>query len=158
MSVSQNYVLRHGNRFVRSRLMPKSSAFRHSRIYRWKIRGACPRIFRIFIEIGLRPKSLMDFCDSLKGAVKTAPFCVLRALFYKMRQSTGKCVNHVLALPETMLLLTWWPPLHGLNAILRFVVYMVSKRRRFILETAAYFCTYITLQLSELGLPWPSWW
>ena len=57
------------SRFVRSRLMPKSSAFRHSRIYRRKIRGACPRIFRIFIEIGLRPKSLIDFCNSLTGAV-----------------------------------------------------------------------------------------
>ena len=66
LSVSQNYVLRHGNRFVRSRLMPKSSAFRHSRIYRRKIRGACPRIFQILIEIGLRPKSLIDFCNSLK--------------------------------------------------------------------------------------------
>ena len=65
LSVSQNFVLRHGNRFVRSRLMPKSSAFRHSRIYRRKIRGACPRIFRIFIEIGLRPKKLIDFCNSL---------------------------------------------------------------------------------------------
>ena len=65
-SVSQNYILRHGNRFVRSRLMPKSSAFRHSRIYRRKIRGACPRIFRIFIEIGLCPKSLIDFCNSNK--------------------------------------------------------------------------------------------
>ena len=54
------------SRFVRSRLMPKSSAFRHSRIYRRKIRGACPRIFRIFIEIGLRPKSLIGFCNSLK--------------------------------------------------------------------------------------------
>ena len=48
--------------------MPKSSAFRHSRIYRRKIRGACPRIFQIFIEIGLRPKSLIDFCNSLKAA------------------------------------------------------------------------------------------
>ena len=62
LSVSQNFVLRHGNRFVRSRLMPKSSAFRHSRIYRRKIRGACPRIFWIFIEIGLRPKSFIDSC------------------------------------------------------------------------------------------------
>ena len=71
LSVSQNYVLRHGNRFVRSRLMSKSSAFRHSRIYRRKIRGTCPRIFRIFIEIGLRPKSLIDFCNSLKGRVRS---------------------------------------------------------------------------------------
>ena len=71
LRVSQNYVLRHGNRFVRSRLMPKSSAFRHSRIYRRKIRGACPRIFRIFIEIGLRPKSLIDFCNSLKRHVRS---------------------------------------------------------------------------------------
>ena len=47
--------------------MPKSSAFRHSRIYRRKIRGACPRIFQILIEIGLRPKSLIDFCNSLTG-------------------------------------------------------------------------------------------
>ena len=61
------------SRFVRSRLMPKSSAFRHSRIYRRKIRGACPRIFRIFIEIGLRPKSLIDFCNSLKHTECAVP-------------------------------------------------------------------------------------
>ena len=66
LSVSQNYVLRHGNRFVRSRLMPKSSAFRHSRIYQRKIRGACPRIFRIFIETELCPNNLIDFCNSLR--------------------------------------------------------------------------------------------
>ena len=39
-----------------------------------KIRGACPRIFRIFIEIGLRPKSLIDFCNSLKCRIKCPAF------------------------------------------------------------------------------------
>jgi len=81
LSVSQNYVLRHGNRFVRSRLMSKSSAFRHSRIYRRKIRGTCPRIFRIFIEIGLRPKSLIDFCNSLNAGLFILHFRFCRFLY-----------------------------------------------------------------------------
>ena len=59
----------------------KKLRFSNSRIYRRKIRGTCPRIFRIFIEIGLRPKSLIDFCNNLNAGLFILHFRFCRFLY-----------------------------------------------------------------------------